>query len=144
MKFLGTPFFIEHLWWSLLKILKTQHPQLKKLKIWRSKSFKSLTPSLKNYHIRQCKKYRNFTWFPSVEILRKGTVSNRPKLCGNCVFPQNFDTRKTGEVTVFFAVRYSNQFSNIVNTQASLLSLMSPMGQGFKFHVVVLMMYLRK
>ena len=28
----------------------------------------------------------------------------RPKLCGNCVFPQNFHTRKLGEITVFFAV----------------------------------------
>ena len=28
-----------------------------------------------------------------------------PKLCGNCVFPQNFHTRKLGEIMVFFAVR---------------------------------------
>ena len=26
-----------------------------------------------------------------------------PKLCGNCAFPQNFHTRKLGEITVFFA-----------------------------------------
>ena len=26
------------------------------------------------------------------------------KLCGNCTFPQNFHTRKSGEITVFFAV----------------------------------------
>ena len=45
-----------------------------------------------------CEKYRNFTWFPGVEILRKGTVS------ANCAFPQNFHTRKSGEITVFFAV----------------------------------------
>ena len=25
----------------------------------------------------------------------------RPKLCGNCVFPQNFHTRKLGKITVF-------------------------------------------
>ena len=43
-----------------------------------------------------CEKYRNFTWFSGVEILRK--------LCGNCAFPQNFHTRKSDEVTVFFAV----------------------------------------
>ena len=30
--------------------------------------------------------------------------ANRPKLCGNCAFPQNFYTSKSGEVTVFFAV----------------------------------------
>ena len=29
---------------------------------------------------------------------------NRPKLCGNCAFPQNFHTRKLGEITVFFSV----------------------------------------
>ena len=43
-----------------------------------------------------------------MEILWKGTVStefraNRPKLCGNCTFPQNFHTRKLVEITVFFA-----------------------------------------
>ena len=25
-----------------------------------------------------------------------------PKLCGNCAFPENFYTRKPGEITVFF------------------------------------------
>ena len=29
---------------------------------------------------------------------------HRPKLCGNCAFPQNFHTRKLGEITVFYAV----------------------------------------
>ena len=41
-----------------------------------------------------------FTYFPGVEILWKGTVSAqaiRPTLCGNCAFPQNFQTRKLGE-----------------------------------------------
>ena len=26
------------------------------------------------------------------------------KLCGNCAFPQNFDTRKLGEIMAFYAV----------------------------------------
>ena len=44
-----------------------------------------------------------------MEILVKGTVSAEfqailPKLCGNCVFHQNFHTRKLGEITVFYAV----------------------------------------
>ena len=52
---------------------------------------------------------REFTWFPGMEILRKGTVSakfraNRPKLCESCAFPQNFHTREPGEITVFFLV----------------------------------------
>ena len=44
-----------------------------------------------------------------MEILRKDTFSAqfraiRPKLCGNCAFPQNFHTRKLGEISVFYAV----------------------------------------
>ena len=44
-----------------------------------------------------------------MEILWKGTVSaqfpaNRPELCGNCGFPQNFHTRKLGKIAVFVAV----------------------------------------
>ena len=44
-----------------------------------------------------------------MEILQKGTASAkfraiRPKLCGNCSFPQNFHTRKLGETTVFYEV----------------------------------------
>ena len=30
--------------------------------------------------------------------------SERPKICGNWVFPENFHTRKLGEITVFYAV----------------------------------------
>ena len=37
------------------------------------------------------------------EVLYKFTAI-RPKLCGNGTFPQNFQTRKLGETTVFFAV----------------------------------------
>ena len=29
---------------------------------------------------------------------------NRPKLSGNCAFPQNFHTMKLGEILVFYAV----------------------------------------
>ena len=56
-----------------------------------------------------CEKYRNFTWFPGVKILRKSAVSAqfrviRLKLCGNCAFPENLHTRKSGEIMLFFAV----------------------------------------
>ena len=30
--------------------------------------------------------------------------ANRPKVCGNCAFPQNFHTMKLSEITVFYAV----------------------------------------
>ena len=44
-----------------------------------------------------------------MEILWKGTASAEfraicPELYGNRVFPQNFQTRKLGEVSVFYAV----------------------------------------
>ena len=39
----------------------------------------------------------------------------RPKLCENCAFPQNFHTRKLGEITVFYALRLK-----VVNFQAIL------------------------
>lgn len=47
--------------------------------------------------------YRNFTYFRCVEILWKDTVV-RLKLCGNYTFPQDFHTRKFGEIAVFYAV----------------------------------------
>ena len=37
----------------------------------------------------------------------KTDFENRPKLCGNCAFPQNVHTRKLGEITVFFAVLHT-------------------------------------
>ena len=45
----------------------------------------------------------------TTNVLCKGTVSaefraNRPKLCGNCAFEQNFHTMKVGEIWVFYAM----------------------------------------
>ena len=34
------------------------------------------------------------THFPMPKFYGKAQFPNRPKLCGNCVFPQNFHTRK--------------------------------------------------
>ena len=56
-----------------------------------------------------CVKYRILSNFLVCKFLWKGTVSVefweiRPKLCGNCVFPQNFHTRNFGEISVFYAV----------------------------------------
>ena len=39
-------------------------------------------------------KYRNFSYFPGVEIF----MAIRLKLCRNCAFQQNFRTRKLGEI----------------------------------------------
>ena len=54
-------------------------------------------------------KYRNFNYFPRVEMLWKGTVSAKfqaihPKLCGNYSFTQSFNTKKLGEIKKFYAV----------------------------------------
>ena len=53
--------------------------------------FSRSTQTNKFYKIR-CLKLQIFKW------------ENRPKLCENCVFPQNFHTRKLVEITAFFAV----------------------------------------
>ena len=41
--------------------------------------------------------------------------ANHPKLCGNCAFPQNFHTRKLGEITVFFSVYEKHAKNNLLN-----------------------------
>ena len=38
--------------------------------------------------------------------------ANRSKLCGNCAFPQNFHTRKLGEIKVFFAVEGDRRWTH--------------------------------
>ena len=37
-------------------------------------------------------------------LLRKIKLFHLISTCGNCAFPQNFHTRKLGEITVFYAV----------------------------------------
>ena len=58
---------------------------------------------------QQCLKYCNFNYFTVAEILWKCTVSPELwaiylKSYGNCVFSQNFHTRKLGKVSVFYVV----------------------------------------
>ena len=55
------------------------------------KSYEGLFPAYRNQSV-------DLLWF-----LYDGNIG-RPKLCGNCAFPQNFHTRKLGEITVFIAV----------------------------------------
>ena len=45
---------------------------------------------------RRCIKYPNFTYFPVVETLQKGTVFK--------AFPENFYISKLGKITVFYTV----------------------------------------
>ena len=57
------------------------------------------------FTLRQISKFQKI----SVEILRKHIVSGQfqaicPKLCVNCTFPQNFNSRKLGEFPVCYAV----------------------------------------
>ena len=53
-----------------------------------------------------------------------GGFTLRPKLCGNCAFPQNFNTKKLGEITVFFAVLpFWKGYCNIVLWNSHLRSL---------------------
>ena len=45
--------------------------------------------------------------------VRKNTVIS--PLCGNCSFPENFHTRKIGEITIFFAVVTLTQYKTFQN-----------------------------
>ena len=102
--FLSNKLLLSHLFLPFYhKIYLFFEPTVFKI-LW--KSYQKISWDYFKYH---CEKYRDFTWFPGVEILRKGTVfvqfrAIRPKLCGNCAFLPNFHTRKSGEMTVFFPV----------------------------------------
>ena len=49
-----------------------------------------------------------------MEIFWKGQFTNSPKLCGNCVPPQSFQTMTLGEMTVpQFMVRLNCQYLRI-------------------------------
>ena len=69
------------------------------------------------------------TYINSKEITRtaKNTVISldflaiRPKLCGNCAVPQNFHTKKSGEITVLFAVSPINKIRRDYKTAFNFL-----------------------
>ena len=48
-----------------------------------------------------------YLWTNTAEntVISPNFLANCPKLCGNCTFPQNFHTRRLGEIKVFFAVK---------------------------------------
>ena len=49
--------------------------------------------------------------------------ANRPELCGNCAFTQNFHNRKSGEITVFFAAcNYGNKRNEPLTSRNDFLS----------------------
>ena len=57
------------------------------------------------YALRKLPHFHLISWYGNfVERHSFRIVSNHPKLCGNCAFPQNFHTRKLGEITVLYAV----------------------------------------
>ena len=56
--------------------------------------------------------YENSQW---LKFCKKYCIlPNRPKLRGNCVFPQNFHAKKLEETAVFFAVKVSIIFVNSI------------------------------
>ena len=50
---------------------------------------------------------------------KKEFLQQFPCFAGNCAFPQNFHTKKLGEITVFFAVWYfqKNFFIRFINVK---------------------------
>ena len=55
-------------------------------------------------------KYQKIRGFPV--ILHCVKYVNRPKLCGNCVYQQNFHTRKLGEIPVFLSGGSNTEWFN--------------------------------
>ena len=47
----------------------------------------------------------------------------RQKLCGNCSVPQNFHTRKLGEITIFFAVEDDKKQDQLWKLRLSISNL---------------------
>ena len=63
---------------------------------------------------------------PSITSIKNKMIiqvlSIRPELCGNCAFPQNFRTRKLGEITLFYAMRVnSNKASQATNAPVKII-----------------------
>ena len=75
----------------------------------------------------------------------------RPKLCGNCAFPQNFHTNKLGEISVFYASwtfdrvlnkpllssilnEYSRLYSCLMLTKSKILRASKEHGKLFWFY----------
>ena len=50
--------------------------------------------------LRKIPQFRQISWCGN---FMERQFRQSPKLCGNCAFPQNFHTKKLGEITVFFA-----------------------------------------
>ena len=110
----STPKFMKHcvkcfqirsFFWSVFSRIWTECG-----KIWTRKNSvfgHFLRSEMFYFNFINLQKCCNFTQFPGVEILWKGTVYAwviRPKLCRHCTFPQNFHTRRLGESMVFYAV----------------------------------------
>ena len=58
----------------------------------------------------------------------------RPKLCGNCAFPQNFHTRQLGQITVFFHSGYNNRKQNRNVFQPTARNLVKRKSWGSLFY----------
>ena len=58
-------------------------------------------------------KYHNFTKnFLVWKFCRAQFERHSFSICGNCAFPQNFHTRKLGEIRIFYAVLLTKQSTN--------------------------------
>ena len=75
-----------------------------------------------------------------MEIICKSTVSAefqaiRLKLFGNCASPQNFHTRKLGEITLFFVVNSSKLLREICECSVGL--------SGICCHILASLLFLK-
>ena len=67
------------------------------------------------FALRKIPQFHPISWRGNFVEKHSGkTQAIRPKLCGNCAFPQNFHTRKLGEITVLLTMVKYLQFSQML------------------------------
>ena len=106
-KFLKTPFFTEH-----LRTTTSADTNDKPNKVNRHQE--KLLHTTKNTAILPDFLVQKFCGKVQFRAIR-------PKLCGNCAFPQNFHTRKSGKIMVFFAVSAINTKGEIELVTSSVI-----------------------
>ena len=99
------PFYTEH--WLLIYNFAEHFRELASKYIVNIKG-SILTACLRA--LRKISKFHLMSWFGNIMETQFSQSFGwyTRKLCGSCAFPENFYTRKLGEITVFYAVEWDN------------------------------------
>ena len=95
--------------WEGYKMWSPFSPSLGLVDIRRYRSITSVGKVLPMTKIKILGEVKEFLKFLVIKCVEN--MKLRPKLCGKCIFPKNFHTRKLGEITVFFVVHIQTTIS---------------------------------